>query len=92
MGAPVAQLNADGGGSVNALLMQLQADLIPGRTVCTDEPDLTMYGVGRMAGIAAGLYQAFAPPRVRAVYEPQMREEKRAAMRAGWADAVCRSR
>lgn len=92
MGAPVAQLNADGGGSVNALLMQLQADLIPGRTVCTDEPDLTMYGVGRMAGIAAGLYQAFAPPRARAVYEPQMREEKRAAMRAGWADAVRRSR
>lgn len=92
MGAPVAQLNADGGGSVNALLMQLQADLIPGRTVCTDEPDLTMYGVGRMAGIAAGLYQAFAPPRVRAVYEPRMNEEKRTAMRAGWADAVRRSR
>ena len=92
MGAPVAQLHADGGGSVNAFLMQLQADLIPGRVVCTDEPDLTMYGVGQMAGIAAGLYQAFAPSHVKAVYEPQMIEEQRAAMRAGWADAVRRSR
>ncbi len=92
MGAPVRSLNADGGGSVNALLMQLQADLIPGRVICTDEPDLTMYGAGRMAGLSVGLYQEFAPSRVRAVYEPQMNDKNRIVMRTGWADAVRRSR
>ena len=92
MGGAVQSLNADGGGSVNGLLMQLQADLIPGRVVCTDEPDLTMYGVGRMAGLAAGVYDTFEPSRVRAVYEPNMTNEQRKALRDGWADAVRRSR
>ena len=92
MGAPVARLSADGGGSVNGLLMQLQADLIPGQVVCTDEPDLTMYGVGQMAGITAGLYADFTPARVRAVYEPGMCEAERSAQRAAWADAVRRAR
>ena len=92
MGAPVKSLNADGGGSVNALLMQLQADLIPGRVVCTDEPDLTMYGVGQMAGISVGLYQNFAPSHTRAIYEPILAQEKRITMRAAWADAVRRAR
>lgn len=92
MGGAVQSLNADGGGSVNGLLMQLQADLIPGRVVCTDEPDLTMYGVGQMAGLAVGLYGAFSPSRVRAVYEPNMTSEQRRALRDGWADAVRRSR
>ena len=92
MGAPVKSLNADGGGSVNALLMQLQADLIPGRVVCTDEPDLTMYGVGQMVGISVGLYQNFAPSHTRAIYEPTLAQEKRITMRAAWADAVRRAR
>lgn len=91
-GIPVSSLHADGGGSVNSLLMQLQADLIPGRVICTDEADLTMYGVGQMAGLAAGLYQTFLPSRVRAIYESNMCMEKRTLLRAGWADAVRRAR
>ena len=92
MGGPVARLSADGGGSVNSLLMQLQSDLIPGTVVCTDEPDLTMYGVGQMAGISAGLYPSFVPARTRAVYEPRMTETERTAQRSAWADAVRRAR
>ena len=91
-GASIHSLHADGGGSVNAFLMQFQSNIIPGQVICTNEPDLTMYGVGSMAGLAAGLYRDFVPSQVRAIYEPNMSEAERTMLRNGWHDAIRRAR
>ena len=95
-GIPVSRLNADGGGSVNKLLMQLQADLVPCRVAVSPEKDLTALGAGLMAGISVGLYESYeavaglcAPA---AVYEPKMDDAGRKAMRASWAEAVKKAR
>ena len=95
-GIPVARLNADGGGSINKLLMQLQADLVPCRVAVSAEKDLTALGAGLLAGITVGLYESYeavaglrAPA---AVYEPRMDAPAREALRAAWADAVRRAR
>ncbi len=91
-GAPVSVLNADGGGSVNRLLMQMQADLVPCKVCASGEADLTALGAARMAGLAVGLYQVFEPVPHRAAYEPVMNDTRRNQMRAAWADAVRRAR
>ncbi len=88
-------LHADGGGSVNALLMQLQADLVPCRVRVCAEKDTTALGAAYMAGIAAGIYRDFdsiegrLPPA--ATYTPHMPQDAREAMRGAWADAVRRA-
>lgn len=91
-GAPVSALNADGGGSVNRLLMQLQADLVPCRVRASLEPDLTALGAAQMAGLSVGLYKAFKPAPHAAEYEPLMSGQDRVALRAAWAAAIRRAR
>ncbi|MDD3409290.1 MAG: FGGY family carbohydrate kinase [Eubacteriales bacterium] len=91
-GKAIAMLNADGGGSVNATLMQLQSDLANCAISVTAEKDLTLRGVGLMAGRRAGLYRALEPQAPAAIYQPRMPQEERARERAGWADAVRRCR
>ena len=95
-GMPVTRLNADGGGSVNRLLMQLQADLVPCNVAVSAEKDLTALGAGLMAGIAVGLYESYAAVAglraPAAEYAPRMEDADRAAMRAAWADAVKKAR
>ncbi len=89
---PIHALHADGGGSVNALLMQTQADLVPCRVECAREKELTALGVGMMGGMAAGLFESFIPQAPRASYAPLISEQDRLRARAGWADAVRRVR
>ena len=90
--APVSVLSADGGGTVNRLLMQLQADLVPCRVKVAAHPDLTAMGAGLMSGQSAGLFDHFIPSGLAAEYAPQMPEDARAALRAAWAAAVRRTR
>lgn len=89
---PVSVLSADGGGTVNRLLMQLQADLVPCRVRVAAHPDLTAMGAGLMSGQSAGLFDRFIPAGLAAEYAPQMPEDARAALRKGWAAAVRRTR
>lgn len=91
-GEPIALLKADGGASVNRLLMQMQSDLVPCRVDRVAEKDLTLLGVGAMAGLAAGLLGAFMPPEPAEAYSPRMGDAARRAERAGWANAVERAR
>lgn len=96
MGAPVRVLHADGGGSVNKLLMQMQADLVPCAVRVSGEKDLTALGAAYMAGIAVGLFDDYdsikgrLPPA--AMYEPGMGAAERDQMRGAWAQAVRRAR
>jgi glycerol kinase len=89
---PIASLAADGGGTVNGLLMQLQADLTPCRVRVSANPDLSALGAGYMAGLAEGVFESFPAPEPSAEYLPRMPEEGRRALRAGWAQAVRRAR
>lgn len=92
LGQPVRALNADGGGSVNRLLMQLQADLVPCRVLASSVADMTALGAARMAAEAVGMDSGFEPMTPAAVYEPRMGEPERLGARSDWADAVRRAR
>ncbi|MFH1879968.1 MAG: FGGY family carbohydrate kinase, partial [Bacillota bacterium] len=80
-GNPVRLISADGGGSVNPLLMQMQSDLVPCRVHVSPEKELTLYGVGRMVldRLTAGCVDAGRAPA--AVYTPHMSEADRKAHR-----------
>ncbi len=90
--APVSVLSADGGGTVNKLLMQMQADLTPCRVKVAAHPDLTAMGAGLMSGQAAGIFGDFIESAPAAEYAPEMAEDARRALRSRWADAVRRAR
>jgi len=92
-GTPAKEIRADGGGSVNGLLMQMQSDYTPCTVLVSAEKELTLTGAALMAGISAGLFSedSFERETVR-VYTAQMSEEQRRAERAGWVDAVRRCR
>lgn len=89
---PVTALSADGGGSVNRLLMQMQADLVPCRVQVAAHPDLTAMGAGLLSGLASGAFDHFIPSGLAAEYAPRMPEGARRAARNAWADAVRRTR
>ena len=91
-GSAIENLSADGGGSVNRLLMQLQADLVPCRVSASSEADMTALGAALMAGLTVGLYSEFKPISYTAVYEPNLGKTQRNQLRAAWADAVRRAR
>lgn len=90
--APVSVLFADGGGTVNKLLMQMQADLTPCRVKVAAHPDLTAMGAGLLSGQASGIFDDFIESAPAAEYAPEMAEEARRALRSQWADAVRRAR
>ncbi len=89
---PVRLLSADGGSSVNPLLMQIQSNLIPCRVRVSAEKELTLYGIGHMV-LDRHTPGACAAARIPAVeYTPALGEGERLAQRAGWADALRRCR
>ena len=92
LGKPVAVISADGGGTVNKLLMQLQADLVPCRVKVAAHPDLTAMGAAMMSGQSTGLFDRFIPAGLAAEYAPSMPDSARMSLRQGWADAVRRTR
>jgi glycerol kinase len=79
-------LRADGGASVNAFLMQLQADLLDLPIEVAAEQETTALGAAALA--------ARRPARVKIgrTYEPAMPRDEAASMRALWAEAVNRTR
>ena len=90
-GFALPTLMADGGGSRNALLMQLQADLCGAELRCAQAHELSALGAAYMAGLATGVYSSFdsIPTRAEgAVYRPAMAEAARANLRAEWKRAI----
>lgn len=91
-GSPVTHLKADGGASVNKLLMQMQSDYVPCQVDRVSEKDLSLLGIGLMAGLSAGLYSQSQPLNPAESYHPQLDETARKSERACWADAIRRAR
>ena len=85
-------LRADGGGSANSLMMQLQADISGVRVQRPQERETTALGAALLAGVGKGLIdgprEAAALWRPERDFEPTIGEAERKARRAGWAAAV----
>lgn len=95
-GEPLRELRTDGGPTRNALLMQLMADVLGCEVRCAAQSELSALGAGFMAGISMGVYPSLEGiPAFRKTgnsYVPCMDETRRAALLAGWRNAVAACR
>jgi glycerol kinase len=99
-GAPLRELRADGGASTNSWLMQFQSDVLGIPVVLGRLPETTALGAAYLAGVGAGQWTLAdlrdADARLAAEqlrrFEPQIGEAQRAALLAGWDDALARAR
>jgi glycerol kinase len=94
-GLMLSELRVDGGASINDLLMQFQSDIL-GRAVLRPQvTETTALGAAYLAAIGVGaLDKAHIAERwaVGRRFEPEMSEEERARLYAGWQRAVERAR
>jgi len=94
-GQPPAVLMADGGATRNDLLMQFQADILDLPVLRSRVSDLSALGAAYLAGLTAGTWKSLdeiaALPRPHDRFEPKMDETRRAALLAGWKEAVERT-
>ena len=94
-GIKLAALKVDGGACANNYLMQTQSDIInaPVKRPCCVET--TAMGAAYLAGLAVGYWKDKDEVRINwaidRTFEPQIAEEKREEMTAGWEKAVKRS-
>jgi glycerol kinase len=94
-GVELAELRADGGATVNAWLMQFQADVL-GVPVCVPEvSETTALGAAYLAGIGSRRWtidQVRTSWRERRRYEPSMSEDQRRTLVHDWRRALERAR
>ena len=95
-GQPITVLRADGGGTANAFLMQLQADVLGVPVEVAAIRETTALGAAFLAGLGVGVWpnvDALAATRAVATrYEPKMAADERERRYAGWLRAVDRAR
>jgi glycerol kinase len=94
-GRPVQELRVDGGGSRNALLMQLQSDLLGAPVVCAQHSESTALGAACLAGVGAQIWSAAevaASWQPGASYTPRMSRDEAASRLQRWALAVASAR
>jgi len=89
-------LRVDGGGTVNAFLMQFQADILGVPVQVPAVTETTALGAAYLAGLATGLWadtgeisRRWRPART---YEPAMSADQRETLYSGWKRAVERTR
>ncbi|MHB1844143.1 MAG: glycerol kinase GlpK [Deltaproteobacteria bacterium] len=94
-GRPLASLRVDGGASQNALLMQLQADLLG---IPIERPKMvesTALGAAFLAGLAVGVWkdrgEILRARKVDKRFLPKMEAGPREAMLARWRSAVAKA-
>lgn len=89
LGAPLAELSADGGASRNDALMQFQADII-GRPVRRgSRAEVSALGAAMMA--AGGLHRSLLPTTESTTFAPHMAGAERDTIRTRWREAVGRT-
>ena len=95
-GQPIEVLRVDGGGTANALLMQLQSDLLGLPVEVAAARETTALGAAFLAGLGVGVWAStdeLAGHRaIAARFEPAMAGDERDSRYAGWLRAVERSR
>jgi glycerol kinase len=94
-GSPeLVDLRADGGASVNAWLMQFQADVLGVPVLVPELTETTALGAASMAAVGSGAWtldRVRTAWRERVRYEPAMDSSTRDELLAGWRDAVART-
>jgi glycerol kinase len=94
-GLPLAQLRVDGGASANALLMQIQADVLGIDVVRPKNAEATVMGAAYLAGIAVGYWpdkETIAKQwQVDRVFKPKMDANTRIKVRETWHKALGRA-
>lgn len=95
-GIPLAELRVDGGATCNALLMQIQADVLGKPVVRPVVTETTALGAGYLAGMAVGLWKGTEELcrhwKAERVFEPHITAGEREERYAGWKRAVERAR
>jgi len=91
-GVRVRALRVDGGASLNAFLMQFQADLLGIRITRPGLVETTALGAALLAGIGAGWWRGAADlgalKRNGREFRPRMRRSERDRLYRGWKEAV----
>ena len=90
-GIELAELNVDGGASVNNYLMQFQADILNTRVDRPTIVETTALGAAGLAGIAVGLWtkEGFRDKKLKEkTFEVKMGADERNKLYKGWLKAV----
>jgi glycerol kinase len=89
---PVSELRVDGGASVNAALMQFQADLLGIPVLRPENIETTALGAAFLAGLSSGVFSGLdelsALWRAGARFEPGLASAQSAELMARWEHAV----
>ena len=95
-GVSLKTLRVDGGAVVNNLLMQFQADILGVAVQRPKVAETTALGAAYLAGLAVGFWSSEQEVAeqwaIDRTFEPQMSEDQRNSLYAGWKRAVERSR
>lgn len=95
MGSPIHTFKVDGGASVNDFLLEFQSGIIDRKVYRPSCIETTSLGAAYMAGLATGYWSDLDDIsenwEVDKVFEPEMTEEKRKQLLAGWHKAVDRT-
>ncbi|MFT5467936.1 MAG: glycerol kinase [Verrucomicrobiales bacterium] len=95
-GIELTELRVDGGASMNALLMRIQAGLLGVPTIRPEVAETTALGAAYLAGLAVGVWKSkdeiTANWREAARFEPDMSPETRQQLLKQWKRGVVRSR
>lgn len=90
----LAALKVDGGASANNVLMQFQADILDTTIERPKNIESTALGAAYLAGMAIGLWKKediLANKKIERRFTPDMDEDKRTKLYAGWKKAVERT-
>jgi len=94
-GIELQNLKVDGGASANNFLMQFQADMLDRTVLRPVIAETTALGAAYLAGLAVGFWanedEVKTKWAIDGKYEPNMAEEERAKLYAGWTKAVERA-
>ncbi|HYP65793.1 MAG TPA: glycerol kinase GlpK [Steroidobacteraceae bacterium] len=92
---PPAAIRIDGGMAANDWLCQFLADILQARVERPAELETTALGAAFLAGLATGVWPDLGSLAARsgtaAVFEPRMHQARRAALLAGWHQALARA-
>ena len=95
-GLSLAGLKVDGGASRNNLMMQFQADVLGTAVVRPSVTETTALGACYLAGLAVGYWDGLEDVKsqwkAERVFTPSMDAAGAAALKAGWADAIARTK
>ena len=94
-GKDLDELRVDGGATSNALLMQIQADILQIPVVTAQIKETTALGAAYLAGLAVGVWASTAELsehwRAAKRFEPAMSASAAATLRSRWIESVNRS-